>query len=402
MKILHTSDWHIGKRLGSVSRLNEQKDVLTEICDIADEQSVDAIVVAGDVFDTFNPPTEAIELFYATVKRLSLQGKRPVFVIAGNHDSPDRIEAPNPLARDNGVFLFGYPKSEYSLFTHETGSFRITKSEPGFIECELASKECVRLIVAPFANEHRMSEAFIEHESQTLQESLKGFWKDIADRNCDSNGVNIFVGHHLMLAHMSDEIVEPDDEKPIMAISELLPVSILPPQIQYAALGHLHRYQIVADSPKVVYSGSPCAYSFSEALQKKYVSIITIAPGKEPQVNKHRLHKARVLVKKKCESVADALVWLAQNQDVYVELTVCSHTYLSPAEIQTLNKAHAGIIYIIPHILQQNTEENKFNNRVQNRPIHELFCEYFEFKTGQKPHDDIIELFSEIRSSHLD
>ncbi len=121
MKILHTSDWHLGKRLENFSRLEEQQAVLNEICEIADNENVDAVLVAGDLFDTFNPPTEAVDLFYKTLKRLTNGGKRPVIAIAGNHDSPDRIEAPDPLARECGIIFTGYPNSVVPEFELETG-----------------------------------------------------------------------------------------------------------------------------------------------------------------------------------------------------------------------------------------------------------------------------------------
>jgi len=107
MKILHTSDWHLGKRLENFSRLDEQIAVLDEICTIADKENIDAVLVAGDLFDTFNPPTEAVELFYRSLKKLSKNGSRPVIAIAGNHDSPDRIESPDPLARECGIIFAG-------------------------------------------------------------------------------------------------------------------------------------------------------------------------------------------------------------------------------------------------------------------------------------------------------
>ena len=88
MKILHTADWHLGKRLNEFSRIEEQREVLEEICRIAEEQQVDAVLVAGDLYDTFNPPNEAIELFYKSLHRLAAGGKRAVIGIAGNHDSP--------------------------------------------------------------------------------------------------------------------------------------------------------------------------------------------------------------------------------------------------------------------------------------------------------------------------
>jgi DNA repair protein SbcD/Mre11 len=74
MKILHTSDWHLGKRLDDFSRMEEQQVVLLEICEIAERENVDVVLVAGDLFDTFNPPTEAVDLFYKTLKRLTNNG----------------------------------------------------------------------------------------------------------------------------------------------------------------------------------------------------------------------------------------------------------------------------------------------------------------------------------------
>ena len=99
MKILHTADWHLGKRLERFERLPEQEVVLEEICEIADRENVDVVLVAGDLYDSFNPTIEATELFYKILRRLTQDGKRPVVAIAGKHDSPTRIEAPNPLAR---------------------------------------------------------------------------------------------------------------------------------------------------------------------------------------------------------------------------------------------------------------------------------------------------------------
>src|SRR5690554_7320792 len=103
MRLLHTGDWHLGKRLDDYSRLEEQQAVLEELIGLAEIHDVDAVLVAGDLFDTFNPPAEAVELFYKSLKKLSGDGRRPVIAIAGNHDSPDRIEAPDPLARECGI-----------------------------------------------------------------------------------------------------------------------------------------------------------------------------------------------------------------------------------------------------------------------------------------------------------
>src|SRR5690625_3667256 len=98
MRILHTADWHLGKKLDFYSRLDEQKAVMAEIIQIAEEKAVDMVIIAGDLFDTFNPPNEATELLYKTLKKLAKNGKVPVIAIAGNHDSPDRINVADVIS----------------------------------------------------------------------------------------------------------------------------------------------------------------------------------------------------------------------------------------------------------------------------------------------------------------
>ena len=133
MRILHTSDWHLGKKLEDISRLDEQKEVLSEIVDIANNQAVDMIIIAGDIYDTSNPSNEAQELFYKTVKKLSNNGKRIIIAIAGNHDSSDGINAPDPIARMNGVFMIGDLNKVIPPFELDSG-IELTKSESGFLE----------------------------------------------------------------------------------------------------------------------------------------------------------------------------------------------------------------------------------------------------------------------------
>ena len=105
MKILHTSDWHIGKRLGRHDRMAEFRDVLGEVATVADEREVDLVLVSGDVFDRPIPPVDALALGIETLLRLA--ERRPVVVVAGNHDSPDLFEALAPLLRPRGVHLMG-------------------------------------------------------------------------------------------------------------------------------------------------------------------------------------------------------------------------------------------------------------------------------------------------------
>ncbi len=110
MRILHTSDWHLGRTLEGRSRLEEQVMFIDELCGIVEAEAVDLVLIAGDVFDTVNPPAAAEELFYDALNRLADGGKRGIVVIAGNHDNPERLCAASPLAERNGIILYGLPK----------------------------------------------------------------------------------------------------------------------------------------------------------------------------------------------------------------------------------------------------------------------------------------------------
>ena len=158
MRILHTADWHLGKRLDSINRHDEQVAVLDEICQIADREAVDVVLIAGDLFDVFSPPNESSELFFRTCKRLTNNGLRAVVAIAGNHDSPERIEAPETLARECGIVFSGFPNTIVTPFSLPS-NIQLTKSDRGFIELQLPNFDYpLRLFLTPYANEFRLKQ----------------------------------------------------------------------------------------------------------------------------------------------------------------------------------------------------------------------------------------------------
>ncbi len=266
MKILHTADWHLGKRLNDYSRLDEQRLVLEEICQIADKQAVDLVLIAGDIYDTFNPPTEATELLYKTLRKLSKDGQRPVVLIAGNHDSPDRIEAPDPLARELGIIFYGNLQSSITPFSLDNG-LAVTASESGFIRLEgpqLSSP--VNLILAPYANE-LLLKTFLGEENREaeLRTQLSQRWQKLADKYFQDDQVNLFMGHLFFMKEGEKPQEEPESERSILHIggAQAIFSNLIPQKTQYAALGHLHRYQVIDRDPcPVVYSSSPLCYSF--------------------------------------------------------------------------------------------------------------------------------------------
>ena len=401
MKILHTADWHLGKRLDRFSRLEEQILVMDEIVEIANSQNIDLVIIAGDLFDNFNPSIEAIELFYKTLKRLSLNGKRPIIAIAGNHDAPSLIDAPDPLARECGIILIGYPKAKINPF--ELENFTITKSDEGFIEIQLKKQEFpIRILNTPYANEVRLKEYFGENKEENLNTVLAEQWKSLAEKYCDENGVNILTTHLYINKKGAEILEEPEGEKPIkIGNADMVYSDSIPSQIQYTALGHLHGYKNIGTEEKpVVYSSSPLCYSFSEAGQKKYVSIINAQPNQNVQYEKILLENGKPLVRKTFDDVEKTIDWLTENPNTLVELTLESETFLTADERKRIYQSHQGIVHLIPKLKNVKETEQNLQEINLKQDIQPLFIDYFKSKKqGQEPNDDIMNLFNEILNS---
>lgn len=402
MKILHTADWHLGKRLDRFSRLEEQVLVMNEIVEIADEQNVDMVLIAGDLFDNFNPSVEAVELFYKTLKRLSLNGKRPVIAISGNHDSPSLIDAPDPLARECGIILIGHPKATINPF--ELDYFKISKSAEGFIELKLKTQEFpIRILHTPYANEIRLKEYFGENKEEELNRVLAENWQKTADEYCDEKGINLLMAHLYMNKKDAPILEEPEGEKPIkIGNADLIFSDIIPSQIQYTALGHLHGFKnIGTDEKPVVYSSSPLCYSFSEAGQTKYVSIIEAQPDKNISFEKVALQNGKRLFRKTFDSVETAVVWLQENPNSLIELTLESETFLKAEERKHLYQSHNGIVYLIPKVKSQEIDAMHLTEINIDQDIQTLFKDYFKSKNGgQEANEELINLFNEIASNN--
>jgi DNA repair protein SbcD/Mre11 len=414
MKILHTADWHLGKRLDAVSRHQEQVVVLEEICAIADAEDVDAVVIAGDLFDTYNPPTESIDLFYKICKRLTNNGLRPVIAIAGNHDSPERIEAPDPLARACGIVFAGFPDSQVPLFSLPTG-LSLTKSEQGFIALKLPRFDYpLNILLTPFANEERLKKYFGETDKELiLRELLKEKWEKslenvkIMERSDIPNpfgteGVNLLVSHLLFVRDNQAKVEEDDGEKPIYigTASAILPEDV-PAGLHYVALGHLHRFHYVGKSRvPIVYSGSPLAYSFNEDNQEKYVVIIEAKPKEKAVIREIALKNVKKLVRITANNVPDAYDKLALVPDALVQLSLRSQTFLDPSLLQTLYDFHSGIVKPIIPILTVDTEGVEDERALDFNNIENMFINYFKSEEKVEPNEALLALFREVIASH--
>lgn len=378
MRILHTADWHLGKTLEGRSRLTEQEAFLDELYLLVLDQQIDVLLMAGDAFDTVNPPAAAEELFYASLARLSDKGKRQVIVIGGNHDHPDRIMAAAPLAQEQGVTLIGKP-IQYSYL------FDIPRTN-----------QQLHLAAVPYPSESRLNEVLADDLDETVlqkqyHERVRLLFQQLtADMRADR--VNIGMSHLFVAGgHTSDS------ERPIqVGGAYTVYPSAFPSILQYVALGHLHRPQNVKhEGTTVRYSGSPLAYSFSEAGYSKSVTVLDAHPGQPVQSEEIFLSSGKPLVQwKATEGLQQVYRWFDEQRDrnAWVDLELHVEHSLSIEEIHRLRKAHPGLIHIRPMFKTSGQEVE--GERLERIPIEELFRKFYERQTGgAQPEEPLVQLF---------
>lgn len=368
---------------------------MEELLVICEDQEIDCILVAGDLFDVGNPSNESVEVFYRYLKRLSKDGQRPIIVISGNHDSADKISAPNPLAQECGILLFGNPNETIPQFETEAG-LQVNQSEPGFVEIIHSNWDFpLRVIATPFVNEVRLKRKLGADVVSGLQDYLMEHWESLAGKYFDAKGCNLVMSHLYVGGRGETLPEEPDGEKPLHLGTASIIYSDMFPACDYVALGHLHRSQeIKGGKAPVYYSGSPIAFSFSEAHHEKVVHVLNCSPRLE-SVEKVRINAGRSLARKTCSSVTEAIAWLQDNAEHYAELTMETQEYLSGEEITELRAASKYLLNIIPKPkLDRDEEEMEWDIGMD---FNTLFGQYFKHKEGQDPGADILEMLKEIK-----
>ncbi|MFZ9189026.1 MAG: metallophosphoesterase family protein, partial [Algoriphagus sp.] len=286
------------------------------------------------------------------------------------------------------------------------GGIEITKSDAGFVELKLPQYEFpIRILLAPYANEVSLRTYLGEENREgAFRDLLAQNWQKLADAYCNDKGVNLFMGHFFFVEKGSSipPDSEPESERPILHVggSQSLFTQQLPPQIQYAALGHLHRYQTVSKSPcPVVYSSSPLAYSFSEADQEKNVVLIHAQPGQAVQYKPIPLKEGRPLYRVSFDNLPDTLTWLEAHPFCFVEISYLTEESIDAATRKAILKAHDGIINLIP-VLSHGAGQTQDELRAEDlsRDMESLFRLFYTSEKGQEPNADLVDLFKEVLS----
>lgn len=270
MKVLHTSDWHLGRTLYGKRRYTEHEQFLDWLIDALHEHEIDLLIIAGDIFDTSTPSNRAQELYYKFLSRIPATGCRHVVIIAGNHDSPSLLDAPGRLLD--------------ALNIHVVGS---VCEQPRDEVIVLKQHETIEALVCavPFLRDRDIRTASpgedLESRQEKLLQGIQEHYETVVtaakqiQADCPEYVPIIATGH---LFAAGGRTAEKDGVRELY-VGSLAHVSadLFPSSIDYLALGHLHVPQRVGGKDNFRYSGSPIPMGFGEARQKKLVNIITLA-----------------------------------------------------------------------------------------------------------------------------
>ncbi|PLT28477.1 exonuclease SbcCD subunit D [Peribacillus deserti] len=245
MKFIHTADWHLGKIVHGIHMTEEQREMLVQFVQLVEEEQPDAVIIAGDLYDRSVPPTEAVELLDEILFKINVEMKIPVVAIAGNHDSAERLSFGTSWYKQSRLFIQGKLSADFTpVQIGGVNFYSIPYAEPGTVRYLLDDSSI--------------------HSHQDAMKALVGK----IEEKLNPNEPNVLVGHAFVLGGKTS-----DSERSLSVGGSGCVSADLFDCFHYTAMGHLHSPDAIKH-PKVYYSGSLMKYSFSEAKQKKAVSVI--------------------------------------------------------------------------------------------------------------------------------
>ncbi len=286
VRILHTSDWHVGKRLGRFSRIEETRRAIEELATIADQEAVDLVCHSGDLFDRPVPPMEALQVGLGGLVRLTGGGTRPVVVVAGNHDSSELFDALAPFLAGWGIHLVGSIKAP---------------AEGGVLRLETGAGDAL-VACLPFLREGRVVDFMAETDRWYGQYAervrrLTEAYSEYVIAEAGTEAVSLLVAHFMVTGARVGGHGAPRGERELhMGEAYAVGEGAIPPSLGYVAMGHIHAPQPVpgANVP-AEYAGSLLELDFGESGEEKRVVIADLEPGKRAVVRSVRLSSGRRL-----------------------------------------------------------------------------------------------------------
>ena len=382
MRLLHTSDWHLGRTLHGYGLQEAQEQALKFLVDLAISRSVDAVIVAGDVFDRAIPPVESLRLFNRIIESLAAAGIVTV-VTAGNHDSGDRLAIYSGVLQP-GVHVVGSLNDVGSAIELEDEFGAVLLYPLPYLEPDVARE----VLGQPAAKLERSHEA-------VMNAALDRIAADIAARGTSRA---VAIGHAFVASSGTDcETSESERDLTVGGVQVVPASSFAGRGLTYVALGHLHRQQLVSSAdPMISYSGSLLRYSISETRHIKCALIVDIGEaGSAPALEPVEIPQPRPMSRLRGR-IEDLLSDKYENEhEHFVELVV--------TDAQSPDRMHARLDIAFPYALRklyepEGRDESAITERGDARgkePL-ELIGDFYSKVTGAPPATDEAKLLREI------
>jgi DNA repair protein SbcD/Mre11 len=274
MRLLHTSDWHLGIRHGTFSRGPDHDHFLGWLLDHLRAEPTDVLVVAGDIFDAMHPSASALQQYYRFLGQLPSTGVRQVVLVGGNHDSASRLQAPAEVLRALDVHVVGGLLGDPDDHDRAMVPIRDAEGRVGAV-----------VLAVPYVHEFRLgirtTDVDVEAGRRAFREAFGGLYRSLCDRARQAYGeVPLVATGHLTVGRPGARPSRDDYPQEIHQVGTLdaLPPDLFDPRLQYVALGHIHRSYPVDEGRRIWYSGSPFPLSLPEARHPHRVLDVTLDP----------------------------------------------------------------------------------------------------------------------------
>ncbi|MBC8569409.1 exonuclease SbcCD subunit D [Zongyangia hominis] len=385
MRILHTSDLHIGKNLNDFNLLEDQSYILGRICDIAVREKVDAVVIAGDLYDRSIPPSEAVVLLDDFLSTLTMQLHLPVIAISGNHDGGKRLAFASRLYESQGLYM-------ESIFSSKIRQITLPDAYGE-----------VHFWLIPYADLPTMRGVLTGAAQMEPPDTLSGAYGKLFELNrdrVDFSARNVLVGHSFF-ARITNGSAEPDalifsESEVSVGGTDIVDATVFD-GFDYVALGHLHAPQ-KAGLDTVRYSGSPLKYSISEADRDKAVVIVDLGP--KGQVSSHPvplapLRDLRILTGYLGE-LTDRDNLPIQNFDDYVFVNLLDEGFV----LDAMNKLRVIYPNVLGIRMVAQDEEVLLHPvstaHISKKSMEDLFTEFYEAARGESLGEEQAQIMEDV------
>lgn len=377
MKILHTSDWHIGKKVNEFSMVENQKYVFEQIYEIIKNEKIDVVIVAGDLYDKAIVDTDSVKFLNDILLKIVKDCLSKVIIISGNHDSPERLSFVSDFLKDSGIYIEGKFNGEVNKV--------VLNDEFGEINFYPIS----------YFDEVYIRHLYNDSDIKTSDDAFKNIFNRL---QIDYSKRNIFIGHGYFSNKNCDKMIESDSERRLsIGGQEVMDASILK-NFDYVALGHLHASQkIIYDH--IRYAGSISKYSFSEMRHKKSVTVVEI-------LEKGNLNLKQIELKLKYDmrEIEGYLDFLT-SEDFYKNLNVNDYYRVILHDSIGLSDPVSKLRKIYKNVMEVRFKDNQFDTDIENQinnddlvsksPL-ELFENFYKSVSNKELNDVQVKIMEDI------